>query len=122
MNPSNTHHQRKLALEVIALFLILALAAYLRLANHTDNPGWYTDEGTHLDIAQNLAHGRVQYMAINQATLLFSRLPLFELLLAGSLSLMGEGIGTLRALTGGLGVVSVGVLYGVVRRTQNGDA
>ena len=122
MNPSNTHHQRKFALEVIALLLILALAAYLRLANHTDNPGWYTDEGTHLDIAQNLANGRVQYMAINQATLLFSRLPLFELLLAGSLSLMGGGIGTLRALTGGLGVVSVAVLYGVVRRIQNGDS
>ncbi len=123
MNPSQTSHPYKFrAWEAIALLLILVLAAYLRLANHADNPGWYTDEGTHLDIAQNLAHGRVQYMAINQATLLFSRLPLFELLLAGSLSLMGGGIGTLRALTGGLGVISVGVLYGVVRRTQNGDA
>jgi hypothetical protein len=122
MSPSNSDHQRKLALEVIALLLILGLAAYVRLANHTDNPGWYTDEGTHLDIAQNLMHGRVQYMAINQATLLFSRLPLFELLLARSLSLMGGGIGTLRALTGGLGVVSVAVLYGVVRRTQHGDS
>jgi hypothetical protein len=122
MNSSNTNRQRRFILEAIALLLILALAAYLRLANHTDNPGWYTDEGTHLDIAQNLAHGRVQYMAINQATLLFSRLPLFELLLAGSLSLVGGGMGTLRALTGGLGVVSIAVLYGVVRRTQDGDA
>jgi hypothetical protein len=52
-----------------ALFLILALAAYLRLANHADNPGWYTDEGTHLAIAGQLLRGRIQYLAVNQSTL-----------------------------------------------------
>jgi hypothetical protein len=106
--------------EVVALCFILALAAYLRLANVADNPGWYTDEGTHLDIAQNLAHGRVQYLAVNQSTLLFAKLPLFELLLAGLLRVFGGGIGTLRTLTGALGVITVGLLYWVVRRTQPG--
>ena len=113
-------------LEVVALCLILALAAYLRLANIADNPGWYTDEGTHLDIAQNLLRGRVQYLAINQSTLMFAKLPLFELLLTGLLGTVGQAIEpmadicTLRALTGVLGVVSVGLLYWVVRRTQQG--
>jgi hypothetical protein len=125
-------------LEVVTLCLILALAAYLRLANVADNPGWYTDEGTHLDIAQNLLRGHVQYLAINQSTLMFAKLPLFELLLAGLLGTFGEaiepmaviepmaGIATLRtiallrALTGALGIVSVGLLYWVVRRTQRG--
>ena len=60
--------------------LILILAAYLRLANLAVNPAWYTDEGTHLDIVRHLLDGRVQYLAINQSSLLFSRLPLFELL------------------------------------------
>jgi hypothetical protein len=106
--------------EVAALCSILALAAYLRLTNAVDNPGWYTDEGTHLDIAQNLADGRVQYLAINQSTLLFAKLPLFELLLAGLLRVFGGGIGTLRAFTGTLGFVTVGLLYWVVRRTQRG--
>lgn len=112
--------------EVVALCLILALAAYLRLANVIDNPGWYTDEGAHLDIAQNLLRGRVQYLAITQSTLMFAKLPLFELLLAGLLGSVGQaiepmaGIGTLRALTGALGVVSVGLLYWIVRQTQRG--
>jgi 4-amino-4-deoxy-L-arabinose transferase-like glycosyltransferase len=104
--------------EIAALLFILALAAYLRLANNADNPGWYSDEGTHLDIAQNLAHGRIQYLAINQSTLLFSKLPLFEMLLAGLLRAKGGGIGALRTLTGVLGVISVGTLYLVVRRIK----
>jgi len=107
--------------ELIALLLILSLAAYLRLANQPNNPGWYTDEGTHLNIAQNLLRGHVQYMAINQSTLLFAKLPLFDLLLAGLLRILGGGMDTLRAFTGTLGVVSVGLLYWVVRRTQKGQ-
>jgi hypothetical protein len=106
--------------EVTALCLILALAAYLRLTNVADNPGWYTDEGTHLDIAQNLLRGRVRYLAINQSTLMFAKLPLFELLLAGLLGTVGGDIATLRALTGTLDIVSVGLLYWVARRTQRG--
>ncbi len=105
-----------------ALVPILALAAYLRLANHTDNPGWYTDEGTHLAIARQLLRGRVQYLAVNQSTLLFARLPLFEVLLAGVLRFGGEGMGALRAFTGTLGVASVGLLYLVVRRMSRDTA
>jgi len=108
--------RRRTWVEIAALFLILTLAAYLRLANNADNPGWYSDEGTHLDIAQNLARGRTQYLAINQSTLLFSKLPLFELLLAGLLRATGGEIGALRTFTGALGVISVGTLYLVVRR------
>lgn len=107
-------------LETVALCLILALAATLRLANVADNPAWYADEGTHLNIAQNLLRGRVQYLAITQSTLLFAKLPLFEAVLAGQLRLTDGGIGTLRAFTGTLGVTSVALLYWVVHRTQGG--
>jgi hypothetical protein len=93
----------------------------VRLANGEDNPGWYTDEGTHLDVAQNLLQGRIRYLAIDESTLLFAKLPLFELLLAGLLRAGGEGIGTLRAFTGVLGVISVALLYWIVRRTQDKD-
>jgi hypothetical protein len=110
------NHSRNL--EWLALVSILALAAYLRLANNANTPGWYTDEGTHLDIAQHLARGRVQYLALRESTLLVSRLPLFEMLLAAWLKIGGEGMGALRTLTGALGVVSVGTLYGVVRRIE----
>lgn len=102
-------------LEILVLLLILALAAYLRLAHNVDNPGWYADEGTHVLIGQSMAAGRVQYMAINGSTLLFAKLPLFDLLLAAVFRLGGEGMGALRSLTGLLGVVSVATLYGCLR-------
>lgn len=45
------------------LMPILGLAAYLRLAYVGHNPGWYTDEATHLLIGQQLLNGRSQYFA-----------------------------------------------------------
>ncbi len=104
-------------IQIVLLVLVLLFAAYLRLVNLTDNPGWYTDEGSNLDVAQHLAAGESRYMALGQSTLLVSRLVLFENILAGLLRLFGGGISTLRALSGSLGVLSVGVLYFVVRRT-----
>lgn len=93
------------------LLLILGLAAYLRLATVGHNPGWYSDEGTHLDIARFMASGRVQYLAITQSTLLFAKLPLFD----GLLALVGPTMGHLRWLTGLLGVLSVGLFYVATR-------
>lgn len=118
---TNTLSQAR-RLQWTALLLILALAAYLRLARNVHTPGWYTDEGTHLDIAQNLAQGRMQYMVIQQSTLLFAKLPLFELLLAAWLRVIGGGMGALRGLTGVLGVISVGALYAAVRRVHRDAA
>jgi 4-amino-4-deoxy-L-arabinose transferase-like glycosyltransferase len=103
-------------LELLAVALILILAAHLRLANVAHNPGWYTDEGTHLDIARHLLRGEVQYLAINQSWLLFSRLPLFEWLLSGAALIGGVSLLTLRTVTGLLGVITVVVLYLTVRR------
>lgn len=104
------------ALTVAAAVVILGIAAYVRLENVADTPGWYTDEGTHILIAQNLVQGRVQYMAISQSWLLFGRMPLFEWLLAGIFRWSGTGIVALRGLTGVLGIVSVAVLGLVVYR------
>ncbi len=107
------------SLELTTLTSILILAAYLRLAHVAANPGWYTDEGTHLDIARHLLNGRVQYLAINQSWLLFSRLPLFEVVLAVLAHFVGVSMEALRGLTGALGVITVAVLYFVVRRISH---
>ncbi len=104
------------AAEITVLVSILLLAGYLRLMNVSHSPGWYSDEGTILNITQNLLEGRWQYMAINQSTLIAARLPLFPLLLAGASRICGPGIGTLRTLTGALGVLSVGLVYLFVRQ------
>ncbi len=112
------------SLRLVLLVIVLGLAALLRFVNLPGNPGWYTDEGAHLDVAWHLSQGRFQFLAITQSTLLPARLPLFELLLAAGLSLQGEGMAILRALTASLGVASVGLLglfvwAGRERRTES---
>ncbi len=96
------------------LFLgALLLAAYLRLSHLPDNPGWYTDEGTHLEIARQWQNGRIQYLAITQSTLLFAKLPLFEGLLTWMVTLFGVSMGTLRGLTAVLNLFTIALLAAV---------
>ncbi|MEM7133735.1 MAG: hypothetical protein AAF702_45995 [Chloroflexota bacterium] len=102
-------------IEGTALLCILGLAGYLRLAGPETNLSWYTDEGTHVEIAKHLAQGRTQYMVVNDSTLLFAKLPLFELLLAGLFRVMSVDINTLRLLTGLLGILTVVALFCAVR-------
>lgn len=106
--------------ELITLLAILALAAFLRFTNLPENPGWYTDETTHLNIAHHLTAGRIQYFAVQDSVLLFARPPLFHLILAGMMRLFGESMATLRGLTAGLGLLTVALLYAAVRHiTRN---
>jgi len=105
-------------LETVLVVLILILSAYLRLTNVVDNPGWYSDEGTLIEIADNLQHGEIKYLAINRSILIAGRLPIFPFLLAGLFKIYGSGMQTLRIFTGCLGILSVGLLYIVVRGTQ----
>jgi hypothetical protein len=110
----------------IGLLALLVLAAYLRLAQGAETPGWFSDEGTHLAIAGELLHGRVQYLALTESTLLVARLPVFDWLLAGLLWLANAGkggalglagsMGVLRAFTGSLGVLTTLLVYLVARR------
>ena len=97
------------------ILLVIALGSVLRLYNVAATPGLYSDEGTLLNISHNLLSGRWQYLALTQSTLIAARLPLFPLLLAIGSRLFGEGIGTLRVLTGLLGVVSIALVYVLVR-------
>ncbi|MEE9572815.1 MAG: glycosyltransferase family 39 protein [Candidatus Neomarinimicrobiota bacterium] len=103
---------------IVQLFIfigVISCAAYLRFVNLAENPGWYSDEGTMVDIANNLLEGRIQYFAINQSTLLVARMPIFPALLAGVFSIFEPGITTLRYVTASLGVITTGMLYWVVK-------
>ena len=94
---------------------ILVIAAYLRFVNLGDNPGWYSDEGTVVEIANNLIDGRIKYLAINQSTLIAARPPLFPMLLSGIFTFFKSGITTLRHVTASLGVLTTGLLYWTMR-------
>jgi len=95
--------------------LILCVSAYFRLWQVGDNPAWYTDEATHVEIAGNLLNGKFRYFAIQDSWLLFARLPLFEFALAGVFSIFGMSVTVLRIFTGVCGVITTALLYFVVR-------
>src|SRR3990172_1294094 len=101
--------------EALGLLLVLAAAGYLRFTQLAENPGWYSDEGTIADIAQNMAEGKVQYLALGRSTLLAARLPLMPGLLSLLLSNSQNTLLTLRAMTASLGVLSSLLLYLLVR-------
>lgn len=105
--------------EVLVLLLIVLLAGHLRLTNVAENPGWYTDETTHIDIANHRLAGETQYMLIKDSTLLFGRLPLFHILLVGYFQLTAnpDHMLALRTFTALLGVLSVVMVYAAVRRS-----
>ncbi|MBV7327146.1 hypothetical protein KFU94_02570 [Chloroflexi bacterium TSY] len=103
--------------ELITILFVLILAAYLRLGGVENSLGWYADEGTHVEIAKHLARGHIQYMVVTESTLLFAKLPLFEHLLSWAFRIWQADINVLRALSGTLGVITVGLLYVVVRIT-----
>src|SRR3954447_2238271 len=102
--------------EGLLLVVILVLAGYLHLTNVAVNPGWYTDETAHIDIANHRLLGETQYMLIKDSTLMFGRLPLFHILLASyfQLSANPDHMLALRTFTGLLGVLSVALLYAAV--------
>ena len=105
--------------EWLLLLFVLLGAAALRYTNLAHNPHWFTDEATHIDIASNLLAGRQQYQAITQSTLLFSRPPLFEYLLAAALALGFDGMTTLRTLTASLGIITAGLVWLTLRLNTN---
>ena len=113
--PEHKTKSFNIKIEILILILILVIAAYLRFLNIADNPGWYSDEGTLVEVAHNLVEGKFQYLAINKSTLLAARLPLFPSILAFIFSFVEYGITPLRYLSAGLGVLTVGLLYWVIK-------
>jgi len=104
--------------KVLFGFVIL-LAAALRWDSLAVAPGWYSDEGTLLEIARNLSKGHIQYLGLNQSFLLAGRLPLFVALLALAVKLFGVKIIVLRTLTTILAIISVALVYRLILSISN---
>lgn len=91
---------------LLAILLVLALAAALRFPDLASKPGWYTDEGTLIVAAEALNEGAWNYLGLSDSILIAGRPPLFVAALALAFRLFGTDIGTLRAMTAGLGLVT----------------
>ena len=95
-----------------ALTLIL-LALALRVPRLGETPGWDGDEGYNLEIAWQLAHGRLQAFAVSQS---FVQHPiLFYALLAPLLTVFGPELAVARALAAVASALGVGAMYFAAR-------
>jgi 4-amino-4-deoxy-L-arabinose transferase-like glycosyltransferase len=93
---------------------VLALTILLHFYRLSAVPGWDPQEGYNLDIAWNLAHGRLRLFSL--AAAFGQHPPLFYLQLAASIHLFGYNITAVRALAALYAVVTDVVLLLVGRR------
>jgi len=109
-------------LECLILFLLLLFAGYLRLINLENNPGIYSDEGTQIEISQNLLKGKIQYFSLSQSTLLVGRLPLFSIFLSIIFKLFGVGLLQLRVFSAILAILTILLLYLILKSILGNQA
>ncbi len=98
---------------------ILALCVVFHVYRLTRTPGWDPQEGYNLDIAWNLAHGRLRLFALRSD--FAQHPPLFYLQLALVIRLLGYNILAVRALAALYAILTCGALL-VVGRRLVGDA
>lgn len=104
---------------LLLLIFVILVASFVRIWNLESNPAWYTDEGTHIEIARHLINGKTQYLGIAESYLIAARLPLFEHLLAFWLRLTGVSMLSLRILTSFCGVLTVALVYRLCRQATS---
>lgn len=103
----------RLALPAVAL-AILALCVWLHVYRLSATPGIDPQEGYNLDIAWNLAHGRLRLFALTSA--FAQHPPLFYLQLALSIRIFGYRILAVRALAALYAILTCAALLVVGRR------
>ncbi|MCW4001026.1 MAG: glycosyltransferase family 39 protein [Candidatus Bathyarchaeota archaeon] len=93
----------------LLLILTIALCAFLRFFNIANTPLWYVDEGTNLDIAWNLAHGRMQMFALSYPFV--PHPPLSYVFSAVALEIFGYSLPVARMVNAVYGVITAVLLY-----------
>lgn len=100
---------------LVLTFGVFAMLVWLRFNQLGTNPGWYSDEGSDLDIARHLSQGHWQYFALGGTPLVAARVPLFHVLLALGFQLWGYEIYTARLIVALFSVATGLVLFVAVR-------
>jgi len=103
----------------LGLVAVISIGAYLRFFALRDVPSWVSDEGSNMDIAYSLAQGKLAYFAIGHSSFINGHPHLFYLLLAGIYRLVDFDLVWARGLTALYGVVTIVLLYVVVRQMFN---
>ncbi len=98
-------------LHLLLSAIVLLVASYLRLMGVGEYPGWHTDEGTIVELAQHMSRGQVQYLGISRSFLFAGRMPGPIVLLALAIKTLGASILTLRLLVAFLTIISALLMY-----------
>lgn len=101
----------------VLLFTILILAGIFRIPNLQEMPHWAWDEGANMNIASNLAEGKMQWFSLEYSFV--PHPPLFFMLVAPFLNILGNQLLVMRALTVLIGLCSVLLLYLIGTRFFN---
>jgi 4-amino-4-deoxy-L-arabinose transferase-like glycosyltransferase len=109
---STTADFRRLALAGTAV-AALALCIFFHLYRLAEVPGWDPQEGYNLDIAWNLAHGRLRLFALTSA--FAQHPPLFYLQVAVAIHFFGYGITALRLLVACYAILTDAALFFIGR-------
>jgi 4-amino-4-deoxy-L-arabinose transferase-like glycosyltransferase len=95
--------------DILLLLCIVAASAFLRVWNLESIPQWDWDEGVNLDIANNLANGRMQWACLSYPFV--PHPPLFFMLVAAAVKLFGSSLIVERSLTACLGASTAVFVY-----------
>jgi 4-amino-4-deoxy-L-arabinose transferase-like glycosyltransferase len=96
--------------------LIVVGGVFLRFHGLAGAPAWYSDEGTNIAIAAELAEGGMGYMAVGDSSFINGHPHLFYLLLAGVFRIVGStDISVARALAAGCTSLALALLYPTMR-------
>lgn len=98
-------------LDIFYTLFLIVLSGYFRFTNLAQNPGVYNDEGTLLNISNNLHNGSLEYLGIQGSWLLAGRMPVFPWLLSLSYNFIEPSLLVLRGFTAVSSTISVVLLF-----------
>ncbi len=98
-------------LQISMFFLIVGIAIFTRFYRLESNPGIYSDEGTILNVVNNLIEGRSEYLGVQGSLLLLGRMPVFPYFLKILARFFPVNLWTIRAVTAFAGTLTVILLF-----------
>jgi hypothetical protein len=118
MDAHQTHNLKKLNRLLVITILLLACAAavYFRFVNLRQSPGWYSDEGNPIDLAENWMQGKWQNYGVVGAP--FSqRPPLYMYVISAAMNLFGVDIGVTRGVSATASLVCLALAAWIAWKT-----
>lgn len=100
--------EKKYFIAIVFIF-IFCFGAFVRLYQLNENPGWYVDEGSNLELGWNLIHGQTRYFAVEWNFI--PHLPFYYLLIGFFSLIFGKTILAVRLLSVVCSLATLIIIY-----------